>query len=116
MNNWKEISFPSQKRDWKKFKSNNKSIALNALFAENDKEEIKQAHIFTVKFSNLNFNCENKILLMINDVNKWHFLAVKKLSYSEELHRTIMVINIIVLTVLIHLEQEINSIRTKNVV
>ena len=28
---WKEIDFPSQGKDWKKFESNNKSIALNIL-------------------------------------------------------------------------------------
>ena len=27
--NWKEINFPLHKKDWKKFESNNKSIALN---------------------------------------------------------------------------------------
>ena len=27
--NWKEINFPSHKKDWKKFESGNKSIALN---------------------------------------------------------------------------------------
>ena len=27
-NNWKEISFPSNKKDWKKFEANNKTIAL----------------------------------------------------------------------------------------
>ena len=113
MYNWKKKAFHHKKRDSKNFESNNKSIAVNALFAENDKEEIKQAHIFTVKFFKHNFNHENKILLMINDGNKWHYLAVKRLSYSEELHRTIMVINIIVLTFFIHLEQEINSRRTK---
>ena len=31
------------KNKWKRFEVNNKSIALNILFAENDKEEIKQA-------------------------------------------------------------------------
>ena len=31
--NWKEIDFPAQtSKDWKKFESNNKSIALNALY------------------------------------------------------------------------------------
>ena len=29
--NWKEISFPSNKEDWKKFELNNKSITLNIL-------------------------------------------------------------------------------------
>ena len=27
--NWKERSFPSHKKDWKKFESNNKSVSLN---------------------------------------------------------------------------------------
>ena len=30
--NWKEIKFPSHKKDWKNFESNNKSIALNILY------------------------------------------------------------------------------------
>ena len=29
--NWKEIEFPSHSKDWKKFKQNNKTIALNIL-------------------------------------------------------------------------------------
>ena len=29
--NWKEIDFPSYKKDWTKFELNNKSIALNIL-------------------------------------------------------------------------------------
>ena len=28
---WKEINLPSHKKDWEKFESNNKSIALNVL-------------------------------------------------------------------------------------
>ena len=30
--NWKEIDFPSNKKDWKKFELNSKSIAPNILF------------------------------------------------------------------------------------
>ena len=30
--NWKEIKFPLDKEDWKKFEQNNKEIALNVLF------------------------------------------------------------------------------------
>ena len=29
--NWKEVSFPSNKEDWKKFETNNKTIALNTI-------------------------------------------------------------------------------------
>ena len=31
--NWQEIDFPSHKKDWKKVELNNKSIALNVLYA-----------------------------------------------------------------------------------
>ena len=51
--NQKEISFPSHKKDWKKFESNTNSIALNVLLAENNKEEIKEAYT-----SKHNFNGE----------------------------------------------------------
>ena len=37
---WKEIGFPSQGKDWKKFKSNNKSIALNILYVPYNTEKI----------------------------------------------------------------------------
>ena len=53
-------------KDWKKFKSNNKSIGLNVLFAGIYKEEIKQTYISKHKL-----NCESKvILLMITDGEK----------------------------------------------
>ena len=42
--NWKEISFPSHKKDWKKFESNNKSIALNVLFVPHSSQEIRHAY------------------------------------------------------------------------
>ena len=40
--NWKEIDFPSHKKDWKKFESNNKSIALNVLYVPYNTEEIRR--------------------------------------------------------------------------
>ena len=43
--NWKEIEFPSHSKDWKKFEQNNKTIALNILFALNNTKQIKQAYI-----------------------------------------------------------------------
>ena len=42
--NWKGINFPSQKEDWKKFESNNKSIALNILFVPYNTEKIRLAY------------------------------------------------------------------------
>ena len=41
---WKGISFPSHKEDWKKFESNNKSIALNILFVSYNTKEIRLAY------------------------------------------------------------------------
>ena len=74
--NWKEIDFPSHGKDWKKFESNNKSIALNILYVPHNTEKIR--HAYKTKYI---LNCENQvILLMITDGEKWHYLAVKSLS------------------------------------
>ena len=43
--NLKEIDFPSHIKDWKKFESNNKSIALNILYVPHNTEEIRHAYI-----------------------------------------------------------------------
>ena len=64
--NWKEIDFPSHRKDWKKFESNNKSIALNILYVPDNTKEIRHAYK-----SKYNLNCENQvILLMITDGKK----------------------------------------------
>ena len=60
---WKGINFPSHKEDWKKFESNNKSIALNILFVPYNAENMRLAYK-----SKHNFKRENQvILLMITD-------------------------------------------------
>ena len=38
--NWKEIDLPSQNNDWKKFESNNKSIAFNILYVPYNTDKI----------------------------------------------------------------------------
>ena len=43
--NWKDIKFPSDIEDWKKFEQNNKETALNILFAPHNKEEIWPTYI-----------------------------------------------------------------------
>ena len=50
-NNWEEINFPSQKEDWKKIEKNNVTIALNVLYA-------KQEKIYPNCVSKHNKNCE----------------------------------------------------------
>ena len=68
--NWKEIDFPAGSNSWKKFESNNESIAhYNA-------NEIR--HVYKSKYT---LKRENQIiLLMISDGEKWCYLAVKSLS------------------------------------
>ena len=74
--------FSSHQREWKIFKQNNKSFALNLLFASQNSEEIS-----LVYKSEHNFKWENNVLLlMINDDEKYYYFAVKsKLElYSSE--------------------------------
>ena len=74
--NWKEIKFPSRRKDWKKFES----IALNILYIPHNTEKIRHAYK-----SKYNLSRENQvILLMITDDEKWHYFAVKKLSALGE--------------------------------
>ena len=39
--NWKELDFPSDSKDWKKFEQNNKTIALNILFVPYNTKSIR---------------------------------------------------------------------------
>ena len=72
--NWEGMNFPSEKDDWKNFEKNNVTMALNVFYAK--KEKIHPAYVLKH-----NSNCEKQvILLMISNEEKWHYLAVKKLS------------------------------------
>ena len=74
--NWKEIDFPSQGKDWKKFESNNKSITLNILHVPHNTKKI--CHAYKSKYISTREN--QVILLMITDGKKWHYLAVISLT------------------------------------
>ena len=68
------MDFPSHRKDWKKFESNNNSVALNTLYVPYNNEEIR--HAYKSKYG---LKRENQIFfLMITDGKKWHYLAVKK--------------------------------------
>ena len=74
--NWKDRDFPSHSKDWEKFESNNKSIALSILCVPHNTKKIRDAY----KSKN-HLTRENQvILLMITDGEKWHHLTVKSLS------------------------------------
>ena len=67
------MSFPSHQKDWKKFESNNKTIADNILYVPHNTKEIR--HACNPKY---NLKRENQvILLMITDGAKLHYLAIK---------------------------------------
>ena len=53
---WKEIDFPSHRKDWEKFESNNKSIALNILYVPHNTKEIRH------------LNCENRVIILKNGI------------------------------------------------
>ena len=58
---WNEKNFLSKARDWKKFETNEKSIAVSILFVPHNEEEIKQAYISKYSLQ----NPSQIILLMI---------------------------------------------------
>ena len=72
---------PSHKKDFKKFESNNKSIALNVLFVENDKGEMEQACTFTVNFFKCHFKREKNTILLMIAVKRSSYLPVKNLYF-----------------------------------
>ena len=73
--NWEGINFLSEKDDWKKIE-NSVKIALNVLYGKKEK-------IYSGYVSKHNSNREKQvILLMILNREKWHYLAVDKLSAS----------------------------------
>ena len=67
---WEEIKFPSEKDYWKKFQKNNRTIALNILYA-------KKGKIYPAYVSKHNSNREKQVILLMIP---WHYLALKKLS------------------------------------
>ena len=68
--NWKNIDFPSHShsKDWKKFESNNKSIAVNILCVPHNTEKIRHKSRYKLKY---NLTRENQVIyLMITDGEK----------------------------------------------
>ena len=72
MYDWKDINFPSHKKDWNTFEKNNRSIALNIFYVPYNTKPIRPAYI-----SKYNCNRRNQAnLLMITDGEKWHYLTI----------------------------------------
>ena len=74
--NWKNINFPSVKKDWNRFEVNDKNVAFNILYIPYNTKKVEIAYK-----SKHNLVRDNQIiLLMITDGEKWHYVAVKNLS------------------------------------
>ena len=74
--NWNNIDFPSTSKDWKKLELNNKSSALNILYVPYNSRKMHLAYK-----SKHNLTHEKQVIpLMITDGEKWHYLAVTRLS------------------------------------
>ena len=74
--NWNNINFPTAKNDWNKFELNNKDVALNILYVPFNTKKNEIAYK-----SKYNLIRDNQIiLLMINNGENWHYIAVKSLS------------------------------------
>ena len=73
--NWEGIEFPAGPKDWKKFERNNKIIALNILFVSHNTKTIRVAYR-----SEYNNKRKKKVILLITDGTKWHYLAITNLS------------------------------------
>ena len=58
--NWKDIDFPSGRKDWKKFEQNNKKIALKVLFVPHNTKQIRLAHK-----SKYNHKRDNQVILLM---------------------------------------------------
>ena len=74
--NWDGTNYPSEKKDWKKFKKTNVANALNVFY-------VKEEKIYYAYVSKNNLNREKQdILLMISNGEKGqlHYLALTKLS------------------------------------
>ena len=71
--NYEDIEFPAGIKDWKRFERNNRTIALNTLFAPHNENTLNLAYK-----SKYNRQRKNQvILLMITNGKKWHYIALK---------------------------------------
>ena len=67
------------KKDWKKFKTNNKTIAVNILYVLYSREQIRPAYI-----SKHNSKHENQVISLMITVNeKWHSCRKKIVCFAK---------------------------------
>ena len=72
MYDWKDINFPSHKKDWNTFEKNNRSNALNIFYVPYNTKQRRPAYI-----SKYNWDRENQANFLINtDGKKRHYLTM----------------------------------------
>ena len=81
--NWCGIDFPAGIKEWKRFEKNNETIALNILQVPHD--EIKITHAYKSEYNHTRKN--QVVLLMITDVEKWHYTALKSGPTEDRFNR-----------------------------
>ena len=97
--NWKDKDIKAQQKedrenleknnmaiDWKKLEQNNKTTALNILFAPHNTKTIRLAY-------KSKYNCKREnqvVLLMITDGKKWHYLALKSVRTTNGYNRPVI--------------------------
>ena len=87
--NWKDIEFPAHLKDWRKFKCNNKEIALNVLYVpynakqeinvdedENEYDGTKYIRPEYISKHNNKHDTQVNLLMIADENNNWHYLAV----------------------------------------
>ena len=75
--NWKDIEFPADSIDWRKFECNNKTIALNILYVPYNTKQIKQAYISK---HNDERDIQANLLMITDGTANWYYLAIKNIS------------------------------------
>ena len=75
--NWKDIEFPADSLNWRKFEHNNKTIALNILYVPYNTKQIKQAYISK---HNDERDSQANLLMITDGTANWHYLAIKNIS------------------------------------
>ena len=71
--NWKERNFSSEKVNWKKTEKNNVTIVLMFCILKKKKYTLPM-------FQKITQIVKKVIILMIPNRERWHYLAIKKLS------------------------------------
>ena len=90
--NWRDIDFPSDPKDWKKFEQNNETIALAILYAP---YKTKQIIKIACKSKHDRKRENQVVLLMISDgkrsdrVKKYYYLALKNKPTIDGYNRPI---------------------------